>query len=60
MIFLEALEDNSFVENPVDARTFVEGEDYLGQPPLSDIQYDIVEAMSQIYKIEDLQKTTRV
>ncbi len=54
--FLEALEDNSFVENPVDARTFVEGEDYLGQPPLSDIQYDIVEAMSQIYKIEDLQK----
>jgi hypothetical protein len=39
---------------PVDARTFVEGEAYLGQPPLSDIQYDIVEAMSQIYRKEDV------
>ncbi len=52
--FLEVLKDNHFIEKPVDARTFVEGEDYLGQPPLSDIQYDIVEAMSQIYRKEDL------
>jgi hypothetical protein len=52
--FLEALRDNHFNEMPVDARTFVEGEAYLGQPPLSDIQYDIVEAMSQIYRKEDL------
>jgi hypothetical protein len=52
--FLEALKDNNFKEMPVDAKTFVEGEDYLGQPPLSDIQYDIVEAMSQIYKLEDV------
>ena len=52
--FLEALQDDHFQEIPVDARTFVEGEDYLGQPPLSDIQYDIVEAMSQIYRKEDL------
>jgi hypothetical protein len=52
--FLEALQDSPFVEIPVDAKTFVEGEDYLGQPPLSDIQYDIVEAMSQIYKLEDV------
>ena len=52
--FLEALKDDHFNEIPVDARTFVEGEDYLGQPPLSDIQYDIVEAMSQIYRKEDL------
>jgi hypothetical protein len=52
--FLEALADSPFVEEPVDAKTFVEGEDYLGQPPLSDIQYDIVEAMSQIYRKEDL------
>ena len=52
--FLEALKDDHFEEIPVDARTFVEGEDYLGQPPLSDIQYDIVEAMSQIYRKEDL------
>jgi len=46
--FLEALEDSHFAEKPVDAKTFVEGEEYLGQPPLSEIQYDIVEAMSQI------------
>jgi hypothetical protein len=52
--FLEALQADHFEETPVDARTFVEGEDYLGQPPLSDIQYDIVEAMSQIYRKEDL------
>lgn len=52
--FLEALQDDHFVEMPVDAKTFVEGEEYLGQPPLSDIQYDIVEAMSQIYRKEDL------
>jgi len=53
--FLEALEDSPFAEKPVDAKTFVEGEEYLGQPPLSDIQYDIVEGMSQIYRQEDLQ-----
>jgi hypothetical protein len=52
--FLEVLKDNSFAEVPVDAKTFVEGEEFLGQPPLSDIQYDIVEAMSQIYRKEDL------
>ena len=52
--FLEALKDDHFEEIPVDARTFVEGEAYLGQPPLSDVQYDIVEAMSQIYRKEDL------
>lgn len=52
--FLEALKDNPFAEIPVDVKTFVEGEAYLNQPPLSDIQYDIVEAMSQIYKKEDL------
>lgn len=52
--FFEVLKDNNFSERPVDAKTFVEGEEYLGQPPLSEIQYDIVEAMSQIYKLEDL------
>ena len=52
--FFEALKDDHFEEHPVDVKTFVEGEDYLGQPRLSDVQYDIVEAMSQIYKKEDL------
>jgi len=54
--FLEVLKENHFDENPVDAKTFVESPDYLGQPPLSSIQYDIVEAMSQIYRKEDLQE----
>jgi hypothetical protein len=52
--FLEALQDNPFEETPVDAKTFVEDSEFLGQPPLSDIQYDIVQAMSQIYKKESL------
>jgi hypothetical protein len=52
--FLEVLKDNNFEETPVDAKTFVEGDAYLGQPALSDIQYDIVEAMSQVYRKEDL------
>jgi len=52
--FLEALKSDNFAERPVDAKTFVEGEAYLGQPPLSQVQYDIVEAMSQIYRLEDL------
>ena len=53
--FFEALQDNNFEETPVDTKTFVEHPDFLGQPPLSDLQYDMVQAMSQIYKIEDLQ-----
>jgi len=52
--FLEVLKADNFIETPVDAKTFVEGEDFLGQPQLSETQYDIVEAMSQIYKLEDL------
>lgn len=54
--FFEALDDNPFEEIPVDTKTFVESPDYLGQPPLSDIQYEIVNAMSQVYKKEDLQR----
>jgi hypothetical protein len=52
--FLDALKNDNFEETPVDAKIFVESPDYLGQPPLSEIQYDIVEAMSQIYRLEDL------
>jgi hypothetical protein len=54
--FLDVLKENQFNEKPVDVKTFVESSDYLGQPTLSVIQYDIVEAMSQIYKKEDLQE----
>lgn len=53
--FMDVLKDNPFIEIPVDAKTFVEDSDYLGQPPLSSVQYDIVEAMSQIYRVEELQ-----
>jgi len=52
--FLEVLKENHFIETPVDVKTFVQSPDYLGQPLLSDIQYEIVEAMSQIYRKEDL------
>jgi hypothetical protein len=52
--FLEVLKENHFIEKPVDVKTFVQSPDYLGQPILSDIQYEIVEAMSQIYRKEDL------
>jgi hypothetical protein len=54
--FLDALADSNFEEIPVDVKTFVESSDFLNQPNLSEIQYDIVEAMSQIYKKETLQE----
>jgi hypothetical protein len=52
--FFDVLKENHFIETPVDVKTFVQSPDYLGQPLLSDIQYEIVEAMSQIYRKEDL------
>ncbi len=53
--FLEVLKDSVFEERPVDVKTFVESPNYLGQPQLSEIQYNIVEAMSQIYYKKDLE-----
>jgi hypothetical protein len=54
--YLDALDEDPFEEYPVDVRTFVRSRDYLGQPELSDIQYTLVETMSQIYRKEDLMK----
>jgi hypothetical protein len=51
---MEALDDSPFEETPVDLETFLHSEDFLNQPELSQIQRDLVEAMSQIYKEEDL------
>lgn len=51
---IEALNDNPFEEVPVDVVTFVTAPEYLGQPPLSENQYTLVECMSQIYREEDL------
>jgi hypothetical protein len=52
--FLSALDDSPFEEDPVDLDTFLHDPQYLDQPELSQIQRDLVEAMSQIYKEEDL------
>ena len=52
--YLDAMDDNPFEEIPVDVETFVRSRDYLGQPELSDIQYTLVETMSQIYRMDDL------
>ena len=54
--FAEVLDENPFEEYPVDVKMFVTDKNYLGQPELSDIQYILVEAMSQIYKQEDLER----
>lgn len=53
--FFEVLSENHFAEIPVDIFTFVESPKYLGQPALSEIQYEVAQAMSQIYRKEDLQ-----
>jgi hypothetical protein len=52
--FLDVLDEDPFSEMPVDLETFLHDKNYLDQPPLSQIQRDLVEAMSQIYKEEDL------
>jgi hypothetical protein len=53
--YLEVLKENHFNEIPVDLKTFVTSPNYLGQPDLSPIQYEVVQAMSQIYRQEDLE-----
>jgi hypothetical protein len=52
--FFDALNDSPFEEDPVDLDTFLHDPQYLDQPELSQVQRDLVEAMSQIYKKEDL------
>jgi hypothetical protein len=52
--FFDALDESPFEEKPVDLDTFLHDTQYLDQPELSQIQRDLVEAMSQIYKEEDL------
>lgn len=54
--FLSVLDDDPFDEYPVDVRTFVHDERFLGQPELSEIQYNVVEAGSQIFRLEDLER----
>jgi hypothetical protein len=48
--FIEALDGDEFDERPVGVREFVTGQTYLNGSPLSENQYKIVEAATQIYK----------
>lgn len=52
---LGALSGDEFDERPVDLKTFVTSEEYLGLPPLSDIQMEFIGAMSNIYRLQTLQ-----
>jgi len=52
--FLEALEDDVFEETPVDIEEFVTSKSFLGLPPLSDHQYTMIKASTQVYKLETL------
>jgi hypothetical protein len=54
--FLDALQDDEFEETPVDLTEFVTDTRYLGLPPLSDNQYVMLKAMTQIYKRETLHR----
>jgi len=54
--FLDALEEDAFEEIPVDIEEFVTSRDYLGLPPLSEYQYQMIKASTQIYKKETLIK----
>ena len=53
---IDILDGEEFEERPVDLRTFVTSPDYLGLPPLSDLQYTLIEKSSQIYKEATLKK----
>lgn len=52
--FLEVLDDDVFEEKPVSIEEFVLSKDYLGLPPLSEHQYTMIKASTQIYKKETL------
>ena len=54
--FLGALEEDAFDENPVSIEEFVTSKEYLNLPPLSEIQYQLIKASTQIYKRETLHK----
>jgi hypothetical protein len=53
---IDILDGEEFEERPVDLRTFVTSPDYLGLPPLSELQYTLIEKSSQIYKESTLKK----
>ena len=52
--FLDVLDASEFEEKPVSIEEFVVSKDYLYLPPLSDHQYTMIKASTQIYKKETL------
>lgn len=53
---LDLLDGEEFDERPVEIHEFVTSEKYLGLPPLSDYQYMLIRASSQIYRKQTLEK----
>jgi hypothetical protein len=53
---IDILDGEEFEEKPVDLREFVTSPKYLGLPPLSELQYELIEKSSQIYKESTLVK----
>ena len=53
---IDILDGAEFDETPVDLRTFVVNPEYLSLPPLSELQYQLIEKSSQIYKESSLIK----
>jgi hypothetical protein len=51
---LNAVSGEEFEEQPVEIEEFVTSEDFLALPPLSDLQYQMIRAGSQIYKYDTL------
>lgn len=52
--FLNVLEGEEFEEHPVEIEEFVTSTNYLGLPPLSQNQYTMIKAMTQVYKKDTL------
>ena len=53
---IDILDGEEFDEKPVELQTFVTSPKYLGLPPLSELQYVLIQKSSQIYKEATLQK----
>ena len=53
-VFLDALQGDEFDETPATLEQFVTDKKYLGLPPLSELQYTMIKASTQIYKRETL------
>jgi hypothetical protein len=51
---LNMLDGEDFDERPVSIEEFVQSEDYMGLPALSENQYKLIKASSQIYKLSTL------